>query len=214
MTMSSLLQHLENNEAVLLMYLADELPADDRMEVDHMLATDPALRAELEELRLAQAAVVGGLDDLDKRELPPLSEAVVVRQVGRAMRQWKVDRLARQPSAAPHSRLRFPWWVYPSASAAAIILAILVWWGMKSEAPVDLARNGGDQQQQQDAFPNDPVLSQAVMLADSLTDSRDANGTGLRDAEDQASALRHSDDEVASILMFDPGGVSSSSAEQ
>jgi anti-sigma factor RsiW len=205
MTMPSLLQHLENNEAVLLMYLADELPADDRMEVDHMLAVDPALRAELEELRTAQAAVVGALDELDKSQPPPLSQAVAVRQVSRVMNQWKVDRLARQPNTAPYSRLRFPWWVYPSASAAAIILAILVWWGMKSEAPVDLARDT-QQQEQTDRYRDaDPGVQQLMMLADSVADSRDANGPGLGDAEDQASALRQSDDEVASILMLDRG---------
>ena len=46
--MPTQLQHLENNEAVLLMYLAGELTDSDRAEVEQMLATDARLRAELD----------------------------------------------------------------------------------------------------------------------------------------------------------------------
>ena len=76
-TMPSLLQQLENNEAVLLMYLADELPTDDLAEVEQMLANDPGLRAELESLRAAHATVLDGLHELDHQSLPAVSDAVV-----------------------------------------------------------------------------------------------------------------------------------------
>ena len=39
--MSNLLQQLENNEAILLMYLAGELPEPDRVEVEQMLVSNP-----------------------------------------------------------------------------------------------------------------------------------------------------------------------------
>jgi anti-sigma factor RsiW len=45
--MASLLHELENNEAMLLMFLTGELPEEDRMEVVQMLASDGGLRAEL-----------------------------------------------------------------------------------------------------------------------------------------------------------------------
>ena len=59
--MASLLQQLENNEAILLMYLADELGADDRREVEQMLRGDAGLAAELDELRAAQNAVMAAI---------------------------------------------------------------------------------------------------------------------------------------------------------
>ena len=43
--MSSLLPQL-NNESLLLMYIADELPAEDRVEVEQMLTIDPGMRAQ------------------------------------------------------------------------------------------------------------------------------------------------------------------------
>ena len=49
------LEKLENNEFILLMYLADELPAEDKAEVDQLLATDRGLRAQWVELRAAQS---------------------------------------------------------------------------------------------------------------------------------------------------------------
>ena len=74
--MSSLLQQLENNEAVLLMYLADELPAEDRAEVEQMLATDAGMRAALESLRDVTRRVDEGLAAADRGPLlDPLQPA-------------------------------------------------------------------------------------------------------------------------------------------
>ena len=56
--MKSYLQHLESNEAVLLMYLGNELPEQDRVEVEAMLASDSRLRSELENLRKIASACV------------------------------------------------------------------------------------------------------------------------------------------------------------
>ena len=62
-----MLEQLENNEFVLLMYLAGELPAEDRVEVEAMLSTDPILRAELDRLQSAQEAIGDALARLDAR---------------------------------------------------------------------------------------------------------------------------------------------------
>jgi anti-sigma factor RsiW len=210
--MPTLLQQLENNEAVLLMYLADELPPEDRVEVEQLLASEPRLRVELEQMRVAHHQVLTVLRDLDRGLRPAVSEPVAVRQVARAMKQWRVDQLSSQPKLPSRSRLRFPWWAYPTASAAAIVLAVLVWWGMKPEPGAEVARGDQQTQQQDGPFPNDPVFQQAVMVADSLVMSREANGPGINDAEEQASALKHDDDEAAAILMFDPGSTAASAA--
>jgi hypothetical protein len=129
-TVASLLQQLESDQAVLLMYLADELPAEDRAEVARRLAADAGLRAELERLRSAYESFAAAVQRDDRSGRLPVPESVAVRRVGREMRQWHARRLAaaaRPAALAP--MLRYPWWAYPVAAAASIVLAFLVWWG-------------------------------------------------------------------------------------
>lgn len=133
--MSSLLQKLENNEAVLLMYLADELPPEDRTEVEHMLAADAGLRAELERLREIYDDVAAALAALDRTTRLVLPESAGVRRVTREIEQWHARRLASPPAAPAVPPLRFPWWSYPLSAAAAVLIAFLVWWGNTDRQP-------------------------------------------------------------------------------
>ena len=128
--MASLLHQLETDEAVLLMYLADELPPEDRAEVDRRLAADAGLCAGLDRLRSAYESVAAAVERDDRLGRLPVPESVAVRRVGREMRQWHARRLAAAARpAVPAAMLRYPWWAYPLAAAASIILAFLVWWG-------------------------------------------------------------------------------------
>jgi hypothetical protein len=52
-----------------------------------------------------------------------------VRRVVRAMRQWQAGRVARPAPAPAKPGLLYPWWAYPLAAAASIVIAFLVWWG-------------------------------------------------------------------------------------
>ena len=88
--MTSLLHQLENNEAILLMYLAEELPAEDRADVEQQLASDPALRAELEELRATHDGVTSTIERLDVETRLPVSESVAVRRATRMLRGFAV----------------------------------------------------------------------------------------------------------------------------
>ena len=99
--MGSLLQQLENNEAILQMYLADELGVEDRREVEQMLRGDAGLAAELDELRAAQNAVMAAIGALDQSAPLAISTPAAVRQVSRLMKQWQVDRLARPDRPHP-----------------------------------------------------------------------------------------------------------------
>src|SRR5688572_32911208 len=126
--MRSLLEHLDSPDAVLMMYLADELPTEDRARVERILADDAAMRDELDRLRAAQESVDGALAGADAARPLPGSEAAGVRQVGRMIRHWQVERLTR--AAGAHDRnapraLRFPYWSYPLAAAAAVTLAFV-----------------------------------------------------------------------------------------
>jgi len=132
--MTSLLHQLENNEAILLMYLADELPAEDRADVEQQLASDPALRAELDELRGVQESFAGTMERLDVETRLPVSESVAVRRATRMLRQWQVDHVnGAVTEEEPIKELRFPWWSYPLTTAAAVLIAFLVWWGNRGD---------------------------------------------------------------------------------
>jgi hypothetical protein len=206
--MGSLLQQLENNEAILQMYLADELGVEDRREVEQMLRGDAGLAAELDELRAAQNAVMAAIGALDQSAPLAISTPAAVRQVSRLMKQWQVDRLAR-PAVEAQKGGRFPWWTYPAASvatAAGVLIAMMVWWGMKSDGPiagtvspataptiVATDDQGSQQNQQNPEGQGDFQISE--------------DNSGLADAEQQASALARRSDNVAataSIFMTEP----------
>lgn len=125
--MSSLLQQLENNEAVLLMYLAGELPETDRVEVDQMLAGDPALRLELAELTAMQEQMSAAFAQADGAVHLSRRDAAV-REVGRAINNAKAHAL-QHAKAAPQpkrSRMRIAFWAYPIAAAALLVVGIII----------------------------------------------------------------------------------------
>src|SRR5215210_6560424 len=146
MFVSNLLRQLENKQAVLLMHLAGELPPEDRVEVEQMLATDPGMRADLERLREAHGAFVSAMPALDRATRLPAPESVGVSRIVRLIEQWQARRLARPREADPRRTLRFPWWAYPMAASASVVIAFLVWWGNSDRGPrpVDFARRGGE----------------------------------------------------------------------
>lgn len=125
--MASLLQQLENNEAVLLMYLSGELDERDTREVEAMLERDASMRAELQALRELEASTQACLAQLDSAAPVGGRAERFLRRVGASLRQREAERLAAAPP--PVRGLRYPWWAYPLASAAAIIIAFLAWWG-------------------------------------------------------------------------------------
>jgi hypothetical protein len=63
--------------------------------------------------------------------------APAVRRVAREMHQWQARRFAPPPPAEPVAELRFPWWSYPLATAVAVLIAFLVWWGTQDTEPLE-----------------------------------------------------------------------------
>lgn len=125
--MASLLHQLENNEAILLMYLADELPPEDRAEVEQMLSRDQRLRSELERLQRINQTVEEGLGMLDEA-FPVSRQERALRRVSRIVRQWAVDRLRPQEEPEEVVSRRFPLWGYPIAGAAMVAILLAIWW--------------------------------------------------------------------------------------
>jgi anti-sigma factor RsiW len=121
-----------DNPSALLMYLAGELPPEERAIVEQRLAADPSLRSELEEIRSAQAEFEVAMAALDRAE-PVASEASAVARIGRAMRQHQV-RVVAVPDAPSRSVSfwnRVPRWSYPLTAAAAAALVYVGWWALK-----------------------------------------------------------------------------------
>ncbi|HWE01249.1 MAG TPA: hypothetical protein VG326_02475 [Tepidisphaeraceae bacterium] len=117
-----------NNSSRLMMYLAGELAAEDRAQVERMLGADAALRAELQELDGAIGSFDAGMARLDATPLQ--GESAALTRIGSAMRQRLADRSmsADAPERIGIVRLRrFPAWAYPAAAAAAVLIACLVW---------------------------------------------------------------------------------------
>jgi hypothetical protein len=129
--MASILQQLENNEAILLMYLADELPSEDRLEVEQMLRNDAGLRAMLDRLRETQRGSMSFLGELDAA-IPLPDEDGAVRRLIRTMRKRQLELAARPAEAPPAAPLhkRLPAWAYPIVSVAAAIIIALGLWGV------------------------------------------------------------------------------------
>ena len=114
--MASLIHELENNEALLLMFLSAELPLDERTEVEQMLAADANLRAELAQIQSAHDSAMNVLAKLDQDQTQIPAENHAIRQAMRAMKQWQVNRLARQPVFVAGLRV-----VHPAAEATGSI---------------------------------------------------------------------------------------------
>ena len=180
--MSNLLQQLENNEAVLLMYLAGELPGDDRAEVEQMLASDPALRRALEELAALQEGVGETFATADAGIALSRRDAVV-RNVSRAMAAARVERVAAGPAAVEtgRSRFRIPFWVYPIAAAALLVVGILL---MSDSQPVSLpadhrdAPELADNTENFDASNPAPAVTAQIFPDDLETELISLNGDG------------------------------------
>ena len=131
--MGSLIHELDN-DALLMMYLADELSAEDRADVEQLLGVDAGLRAGLVAVRADGESASRALDLADRFDPPAgvsaSGEAVAVRWAGRVFRQFQVDLLARNRKApVPERQLAFPRWAYPIGSVAAVLLVAVGWWG-------------------------------------------------------------------------------------
>ena len=113
-----------DSDSLLVLYLAGELANGEKTAVERRLASEPALAAELQRLRDAQAFCVQAIQTADAGARMPVGEGVAVRRVSRAMQQWQVDRVRATPLVR---RKKIPWWSYPVAVAASIIVGFLIW---------------------------------------------------------------------------------------
>jgi anti-sigma factor RsiW len=123
--MSGQLNDLDG-DSLLMLYVSGELSNGEKAALERRLASEPALAAELEKLRAAQAFCAEAFAAADATATLPVGEGVAVRRVSRAMQQWQVDRI-RVAAPTQKKGLPLPWWSYPVAVAASVIIGFLVW---------------------------------------------------------------------------------------
>lgn len=205
----NVIERLDNNEQILLLYLADELPDDDRADVDRMLADDPSLRRHLSEVQGNQAFVLDELARLDVLSPLPVSAESAARQVGRLMRQQLARPTAPAAVAVAGGERRSWWWLYPTVAAASVLIVAMLWLQRQNgpssmPGPVpnmssgDLADNRSPSPT---PSPGPTVVSNSheddAMLLDSL--KMDEQPTARASFEDDPKRLPQ--DEVSQYLM-------------
>jgi anti-sigma factor RsiW len=178
------LQQLQNNEAILVMYFANELEPEDRAEVEQMLASDASLRSELAQLQEAQSTVSHILQQMDAASSLAAGADVAARRISRMMKQRQLDLLSSEPALTSHHRRHIPWWVYSVATAAAAVVAIVVWWGMQT-SDVNLASSTAIS-----ALSDDDIRQQQEQVDLLRSTMASADDTSfMADAEYQAQIL-------------------------
>ncbi len=204
--MKSLLHTLDNSESILLMYLFDELPADDRAEVEEMLRTDAGLRAELEQLAAAHESVIDVLETSDSAARAATNKTAV-RNAYRAIDQWNTRRLLTVPQE-PARRRSLKWVAYSAGIAAMFLVGFLFYWGMESDTtPAGLPANRPEMVDRMnkliDSFGNQP-------------DAKDSSDAIVADARamDNAELLRKSLDPSEDLLNDSLKHVDLNAAEQ
>jgi anti-sigma factor RsiW len=197
--MTTILHNLESQEAVLLMYLADELSEPDRAEVERQLAANPAMRVELDVLRRINEQILSNLDTLDSSERIPTIDASTIHRLSREMVRHQVELTMRSAAPAPTWQSRsWPWWAYPVASVAAAVFLVIGLWGFRviDWEPGRMAIRG-DRVTTSDPYPAIPTGSEAIFAE--LTRSMNVRPTRLEDAEAQLHTMQIDEDE--SLLL-------------
>ncbi len=188
-----MLHELENNEAVLMMYLAGELPDADRSEVEQQLARDSGMRATLEALKRLNEGMTGVLTHADGVALPAVTEnarqAMATRRVSRLMVKHQLEMREDSEADGAVERkawfMRMPRWVYPSTAAAVLLVAWVAYWGFTNAGTAGMQRAGNERMRFQRDYgdegggggdfrpsivPEDDAVARAQALADSAAD--------------------------------------------
>lgn len=186
--MNSEQDELGDDQALLILYLAGELSEEQHAVLERRLQQEPALRRELEGLRSAQAMIWREMLAADSVHPPRGAASSAQRKLAGMVRQWAVDRLARDPVAAPPQRSVKRW-----ALAAAASVAIALGSSAYFYYPVDRGEQDTaivDAIEDEPVQENAPVDSAPVVTAADNRDEMLVN-VALSDLEQELTTLEH-----------------------
>ncbi|HVT88706.1 MAG TPA: hypothetical protein VHD56_07640 [Tepidisphaeraceae bacterium] len=116
--------HIDDKDAQLLLYLADELNAAEQLQVQRRLESDASLRQQLEKLREVYASMDGRLSQADQLD-PIMGAAAAHRCASAAVARWASIRQAK-PVQQMHG-WKIPVWAWSAAAAACLLIGLLAW---------------------------------------------------------------------------------------
>jgi hypothetical protein len=213
--MGSLIHELDN-DALLMLYLADELSAEDRADVEQLLGVDAGLRAGLAVVRADGEAAVAALQAADRVDPPTglsaSAEAVTTRRIGRLLRQHQVDLFVRnRPAPTPERQPVFAAWTYPMGAVAAALLVAVGWWAWSRHAPARRPIGVGSSQLADNrpfgfgggpgGFGGGGRMTSQAFVGDAFGGASGSTA-GLADAEYEAATLRHDGDPAQLPSLF------------
>jgi hypothetical protein len=128
MIQSNLMNADLDQTSLLLLYLTDEMSAEDRRDVERRLKSDPALARELESLRATHDTIHRTLAMVDAQRNVPLSQEAAVRRFARDAAQWRVDQMNRPPvEVRKDSRWRTRAYAMGGVAAVIAITSFFYW---------------------------------------------------------------------------------------
>jgi len=121
------IETLKDDAQILLLYLADELPDEDRRAVEQRLACEPNLAEHFEQLRSTYGEIGARLEEADELAGFPVNVNATARSIGRQMHQRLAEPRLTVGIRKQPARSRIRPWLLPSAVAAAILVASALW---------------------------------------------------------------------------------------
>ncbi len=168
--MDSVIQQLQGDDTLLLMYLVGELREVDRAEVERRLAGDAKLRADLDRLTDADGSFTSAMEALDGATPIRAEVSAAVRRASASIRQWQVrPGPAITPGAERRPASRWRIWVIPSTAAAIVLVVLCISLYSSSRTKSRLAERPGSMYPIYPPGMSAPVSAPSVQLEDSAT---------------------------------------------
>lgn len=177
----------DQDSSQLLLYLAGELDEQTRTTLEARLSSDHTLNTRLQQLDRASRRIDQALQQIDAEQSPAFI-ASASRSAIKLIQQYTQASHPQQTRAAvTPQRLRFPWWYYPTASATAIVLAFLVWWGNSPISTVSPYPSGLTDQTQRLMTDHQSAMQRAMTY--SFSNLQNDDWRSLDNLETQAAIL-------------------------
>jgi hypothetical protein len=119
-------EQLTDNDAMLLLYLADELPDGERKDIAQQLEANPGLAAQLAAMNSVHQHYCSSIALLDEVDRDRLTAERAISAAAASVQSWNFGPRKIATPVAPH-RNRIWAWAAPISLAASVLVAALIW---------------------------------------------------------------------------------------